>query len=209
MQWMPKGDLEVFEMWSDVHVDLHLGDVESEQKKKEITYIKRITQKSCCGKEWKDLRDAWFKCNTYTTCLLSCCLHVAYWNWKCAFKCKWKRFRASHMLSVHGPWTTLLSQYNVQKYYLDHDLWTPSQGLCSFSSLTLSNKWCIHALREWGNCDCTCENECQQNERKAIMQVDGVFNTAHGQHWWSDGRGFKIKRTVVTVRLYCVLAFMT
>lgn len=51
MQWMPKGDLEVFEMWSDVHVDLHLGDVESEQKKKEITNIKRITQKSCCGKE--------------------------------------------------------------------------------------------------------------------------------------------------------------
>lgn len=34
-----------------VHVDLHLGDVESEQKKKEIMNIKRITQKSCCGKE--------------------------------------------------------------------------------------------------------------------------------------------------------------
>lgn len=34
MQWMP--NMEVFEMWSDMQVDLHLGDVEWEQKKKEI-----------------------------------------------------------------------------------------------------------------------------------------------------------------------------
>lgn len=38
-----------------VHVDLHLGDVESEQKKKEIMNIKRITKKKLLWKRIEGL----------------------------------------------------------------------------------------------------------------------------------------------------------